>query len=139
MIEPSTFYDGSLLPGQEHVNTLYWSHTVGGFPDGANVKDSTCQCRRFGFDPWVGKTPWRRKWQPTPVSLPGESNGQRSLAGRSPWGRKETQLHNGLPTGTHTHTQRQSALALNVQESLAFLSCKVEKCTSQFEQHSLRN
>ena len=42
------------------------------------------------FDPWVGKIPWRRKWQPTPVFLPGESHGQRSLAGYSPWGCKES-------------------------------------------------
>ena len=40
-----------------------------------------------GFDPWVGKIPWRRKWQPTPILLPGESHGQRSLAGYIPWGR----------------------------------------------------
>jgi len=38
-----------------------------------------------GFDPWVGKIPWRRKWQPTPVFLLGELHGQRSLAGYSPW------------------------------------------------------
>ena len=38
------------------------------------------------FDPWVGKIPWRRKWQPTPVLLPGESHGGRSLVGYSPWG-----------------------------------------------------
>ena len=47
------------------------------------------QCRRHkrrGFDPWVGKIPWRRKWQPTPVFLPGKSYGQGSLAGYSPWG-----------------------------------------------------
>ena len=37
--------------------------------------------RRPGFDPWVGKIPWRRKWKPTPVFLPGESLGQRSLEG----------------------------------------------------------
>ena len=48
-------------------------------------KESACQCRRWGFSPWVGKIPWRRKWQPTPVFLPGESHGQRSLAGYSPW------------------------------------------------------
>ena len=41
-----------------------------------------------GFNPWVGKIPWRRKWQPTPVFLPGNSHGQRSLAGYSPWGHK---------------------------------------------------
>ena len=39
---------------------------------------------RQGFDPWVGKVPWRRAWQPTPVFLPGESHGQRSLAGYGP-------------------------------------------------------
>ena len=50
------------------------------------------QCRRPGFDPCVGKIPWRRKWQPTPVFLPGESHRQRSLAGYSPWGCKESEM-----------------------------------------------
>ena len=45
-------------------------------------------CRRPQFNPWVGKIPWRRKWQPTPLCLPGKSHGQRSLAGHSPWGHK---------------------------------------------------
>ena len=44
------------------------------------------QCRRPGFSFWVWKIPWRRKWQPTPVLLPGDSRGQRSLAGYCPWG-----------------------------------------------------
>ena len=48
-------------------------------------KQSACQCRRHGFDPWVRETPWRRKWHPTPVFLPGESHGQKSLEGYSPW------------------------------------------------------
>ena len=55
-------------------------------------KESNCQCRRCGklrFSPWVGKIPWRRAWQPTPVLLPGKSHGQRSLAGYSSWGCKE--------------------------------------------------
>ena len=47
------------------------------------------QCRRPGFDPWVRKIPWRREWQPTPVFLPGETHGQRTLVGYSPWGCKE--------------------------------------------------
>ena len=55
------------------------------------------QCRRPGFNPWVRKISWRRKWHPTPVLLPGESHGRRSLVGYSPWGRKESdtteQLH----------------------------------------------
>ena len=50
----------------------------------------TSQCRRPGLDPWVGKIPWRRKWQPTPVFLPGESHGRRILVGYSSWGRKES-------------------------------------------------
>ena len=46
--------------------------------------------RRHGFDPWVGKIPWRWEWLPTSVLLPGETHGQRSLGGCSPWGRKES-------------------------------------------------
>ena len=64
-----------------------------GFPGGANGKEPTCHCRkhkRCRFDPWVRKIPWRRAWQPTPVFLPGESHGQRSLVGYSPWGHHES-------------------------------------------------
>jgi len=43
-----------------------------------------------GFNPWVRKIPWKRKWQPTPVFLPGQFHEQRSMAGYSPWGRKES-------------------------------------------------
>ena len=50
----------------------------------ANARDMRC-----GFDPWVGKIPWRKARQPTAVFLPGESHGQRSLAGYSPRGHKE--------------------------------------------------
>ena len=46
------------------------------------------RCRIPGFDPWVGKIPQRRAWQPTPVFLPAESHGRRSLVGYSPWGLK---------------------------------------------------
>ena len=53
--------------------------------------------QQTGFDPWVGKILWRRKWQPTPVLLPGKSHGWRSMVGYSPWGHKESdtteQLH----------------------------------------------
>ena len=64
-----------------------------GFPDGTSCKEPACQCRRqkkHGFDPWVEKIPWWRAWQPTPVFLPGESYGQRSLVGYSPQGYKES-------------------------------------------------
>ena len=62
-----------------------------GFPGGASGKESTCQCRRHkrcGFSPWVGKIPWSRKWQPTPIFLPGKLHGQRSLVGYIAWGHK---------------------------------------------------
>ena len=55
-----------------------------GFLGDASGKEPTCQCRRHRrcrFNPWVENIPWRRKWQPTPVFLPGKSHGQRSLAG----------------------------------------------------------
>ena len=56
-------------------------------------KESICQCRRlkkYGVDPWIRKIPWSRKWQPTPVFLPGKFHGQRILAGYSPGGHKES-------------------------------------------------
>ena len=65
---------------------------IWGIPGGASVKKPICQCRRHkrpGFDPWVGRIPWRRAWQPTLVLLPGKSHGQRSLAGYSPQGHKK--------------------------------------------------
>ena len=46
---------------------------IAGLPWWLSGKESACQCRRCGFDPWVRKIPWRRKWQPTAVFLPGES------------------------------------------------------------------
>ena len=71
-----------------------------GLPRWLSGKDTACQCRRqerWRFYPWVRKIPWRRAWQPTLVFLPGKSHGQRSLAGYSPWGRKE------LNTTEHAH------------------------------------
>ena len=66
-------------------------------------KEPACLCRRPGFYPWVGKTPWRRKRQPTPALLPGESPAQRSLVAYSPWGCKE--LYTAERTHTHMHAQ----------------------------------
>ena len=59
-----------------------------GLPTWLSGNESPCQyrrCKRHGFDPWVGTISWRRKWQPTPVSLPGKFQGRRSLVGYSPW------------------------------------------------------
>ena len=69
------------------VNSV-WVLTIytRGFPSWLSGKESACQCRRWGFNLWVGKIPWRRKWELTPVFLPGKFHGQRSLVGYSPWG-----------------------------------------------------
>ena len=56
---------------------------------GKNLPAQCRSCRRRGFDPWVGKIPWRRAWQPTSVFLPGESQGQRRLVCYSPRDEKE--------------------------------------------------
>ena len=54
--------------------------------------------RRRGFSPWIRKIPWSRKWQPTPVFLPGKFHGWRTLEGYSPWGHKESDVTERLNT-----------------------------------------
>jgi len=80
-------------------------------------KESACQCRRRGFDPWVRKVPWRRKWQPTPVFLLGRFSGQRSLVGDSSWGHKE------LDMTEHTCVHKsQTYLTITGQKTCVFFS-----------------
>ena len=70
-----------------HMLVRLCSKSFRGFPGCGSSKEPTCHSRkhkRLRFNPWVGKIPWRRKWQPTPVFLTGESHGQRSLEGYSP-------------------------------------------------------
>ena len=72
---------------RENGHGLLCSMHTTGFRGGASGKEPVCHCRthkRCGFDPCVGKIPWRRAWQSTPVFLPGESHGQKSLVGCSP-------------------------------------------------------
>ena len=74
---PRIKYDfGVILDPPKGVSGLSWR---------LSGKESACHCRRHGYDPWVGKIPWRRKWQPTTVFLPGKSHGQGDLAGYSLW------------------------------------------------------
>ena len=85
------------------------------FPGGASDKEPACQCRtpkRYGFDSWIGKSPWRRAWQPTPVLLPGKSHGQRSLVGESPWGRKESDMTDQY---RHDHPGTQILVTIRVK------------------------
>ena len=92
--------------------------SVRGFPSGTVVKESACQCRRHGFDPWVRKIPWRRKWQSTSVFLPGKFPGRRSLGGHSPWGSQKSQTRlsahgqyeGKLPRGEESQEKQASSL-----------------------------
>ena len=68
-----------------------------GYPGGKSGKEPTCQYRRCRWDPWVAKIPCSMKWQLAPVLLSGEFHGQRSLAGYSPWGRRESNMAEHTP------------------------------------------
>ena len=79
----------------------------GDFPGAVVVKNlpaNTGNARDVDSIPGLGRFPRRRKWQPTPVFLPGKSQEQRSLAGYSPWGHKESDPTEQLSTHMHTHT-----------------------------------
>ena len=83
---------------------------------GTSGKEPACQlrrCRRRGFNSWVGKLPWRRAWQPTPVFLPGESHGQRSLVTVHWVSENRTQLKR---LGTHAHMIIQASFGLWVHQ-----------------------
>ena len=80
---PSKIMERTIVLG-EHCLTLYMVLEAG-FPGGSDSKESACN---EGDDPWVVKIPWKRKWQPTLVFLPGKSLGQRSLVGYSPKDRR---------------------------------------------------
>ena len=87
-----------LIPCQALFLPLLWLRVntdIMGFPGGISGDESACQHRKYKrcvFSPWVGKIPWRRKWQHTPVFLPWKSHGQRNLVGYSPWGRREPDM-----------------------------------------------
>ena len=90
-----------------------------------------------GFDPWVGKIPWSKKWQPTPIFLPGKSHGQRSLVGYSPGGTKsQTHLRDWTNTHTQTNTSEQTLLP-NYPSSVQFSHSVVSDSLRPHEsQHS---
>ena len=95
-----------------YLNIIKAIYDTQDFPGGTSVKEPACQCRRhkrFGFNSWVRKIPWRRAWKFTSVFLPGESHGQRSLVGYS------SQDHKELDTTEVTwHTHRHSKHTANI-------------------------
>ena len=103
------------------------------FPGGTDGKESACNAGDLGvipeFNPWIGKTPWRRAWQPTPVFLPRESHGQRSPAGYSPWGRKESDM-----TERSTHLSLTIATFHQQQEGARKVESGRKKVRSEVQQ-----
>ena len=87
-----------------------------GFPGGSDGKEFCLQCWRPGFDPWVGKFPWRREWQPTPAFLPGEFHGRRSLVGYSPQDLKKLDM-----------TEKLTCVCVCVCVSVSIYIFKIEK------------
>ena len=80
-------------------------------------KESAYQCRRcgrWGFNSWVGKISWRRKWEPAPVFLPEKSHGPRSLVGYSPWDRKESDRTRRLHFHFHGVGKYSNSILLHV-------------------------
>ena len=92
--------------------------------------------QRPGCDPWVGKLLWRREWQSTPVFLPKESHGQRSLAGYSLWGRQELDTTERL-THTHIHTHTHIPLPVEPPSHPTILPLCHHKAASRVRQQLL--
>ena len=96
-----------ILLGSMTGNDWFIYYLWGGFPGGSVVKNTPLmqETQRWGFNPWVRKISWSRKWQPTPVLLPGIFHGWRSLAAPVHGLAKNLiQLSTGVHTHTHTHT-----------------------------------
>ena len=93
---PGLLYCTQILYQLSHKDSPFmYTYKALSLPRWHSGKELTCQCRRHrccGFDPWIRKTPWRRKWQPTPVFLPRKFHGQRSLVPYSPWVCKEPDI-----------------------------------------------
>ena len=76
-----------------HDRDFHFHYHLRDFPGGTSGKEPGCQSerhKRYGFNSWVGKISWRRKWLPTPAFLPRKFHGQRSLVSYSSWGCKES-------------------------------------------------
>ena len=103
---------GISSPSSSSSSSSFRDDSAAGLPRWHSVKESACQCRRrkrHRFYLWVSKIRWRRKCQPTPVFLPGESHGQKSLVGYCPWDHKESDTPEQLCTHAH-HCSRLSRL-----------------------------
>lgn len=99
MYQAFTMWQTSSLATPVKTPSCLWLSSMG-FLGSSDGEEYAYQCRSPGFNPWVGRIPWRREWQPTLVFFPGEYQDKRSLVGCSPKGCKEADI----PEHTHKHT-----------------------------------
>ena len=135
-------------PLQQQFRSRSTSEPPKGLPGGTSGKESACQLRRHNrrrFDPWVRKILWNREWQPTPEFMARKFHGQRSLAGHSPWGCKESDMTEwlstahtkgflkmltpSLPQNSYVKITRRRAIALVFFKAPLWFSCAA-KCIS---------
>ena len=112
------------IPWTVHGVTKSWTQLSGfhfSLSGGISSKEPQVT-KRPGFGLWVGKI-WRRAWQPSPVFFPGESHGQRSLVGYSPWGHKESDMTKGTLASVYIHTVICCCWSLNFKCNSHFLLC----------------
>jgi len=98
---PSYYYKQHF--SAKHVLRLKNTNTLMGFLCGSYSKESACNAWDLNSIPGLGRFPWMRAWQPTPVFLPGGSHGYRNLAGYNSWGHKESDTTERLSTSQHVH------------------------------------
>ena len=105
-IQKHHFY-GALYSPTVNISSIFTSGILV-----TNLPAITGSAKRHKFNSWVGEMLWSRKWQPTPVFLPRKFYGQRSLVDYSPWGHKESDMTEGMPThivtSLHDHWKNHS-------------------------------
>ena len=115
-----------IFPHLKRTVSLYGQLlTLGGFPGGSDSKEYPCTVGDPGSIPRLGRFPWRREWLPTPVFLPEEFHGQRSLAGYNPKGLKESDMTEWLSINCVLRPCKVHSLVLRVNRFLRiFCLCK---------------
>ena len=123
-----------------HTYRYRYRYRYTGLPGGSEVKVSACvcmQCGRPGFNSWVGNIPWRRKWQSTPIFLPGEFHGQRSLVGCSPRGCKESDMTERLHFHFHIYMSHLMQKANSLEKTLVLVRIEGKRKKGQQRMTSL--
>ena len=121
LANPISDYGKTWEAGRSIWHQMHLCTPLKGLPRWLSGEESAWQCRRHGFNPRVEKVPWRRKWLPTPVFLPGEFHEQRRLVGYSPWGPRELGMTGFFwsPKGVLQHREGKLSVCLIPKEDVS--------------------